>query len=263
MTSGRGLGRSGGILLGVLLLGLLGYRTVVFAQGTPQIGILGKIGTVVGRVKEALDVRGSLIIGCRGIDPAVVSAPGTRVISDYCADASSLLAFDPTRRTTRQAAANISRLNREVARPWRPGGVVTGILCLRCSGSPQGTNPDSFPPEGKVWRVDGDLTLRNVIVQGRGTIIVNGNLTVEGNLTYDPNQASTSSVGFMVVAGPGGGGNITFIPGTSNPQQLVGAYLASGTIQLNTPGSCSTQGFDMSGSLVANRFEFAGRRTSC
>lgn len=245
-----------------MVIALLALGTVA-AQSTPQVGILGKIGTVVGRVKEALDVRGSLIIGCRGIDPAVVSAPGTRVISDYCADASSLLAFDPTRRTTRQSAANISRLNREVARPWRPGGVVTGILCLRCSGSPQGTNPDSFPPEGKVWRVDGDLTLRNVIVQGRGTIIVNGNLTVEGNLTYDPNQASTSSVGFMVVAGPGGGGNLTFKPGTISLQKVVGAYLATGTAGLNDTGACSTVPFDLTGSIVANQFDFAGRRTSC
>ena len=236
--------------------------SAVHAQ-TAKIGILGKVGTVVGKLKESLNIKGGLVVSCQGLTGSVEIVSGTKVISDYCATQNSLLAFDPTKKVTKQAAANIVRLNREVARTWVPSGTITGILCLRCPTSPQGTNPDPFPPEGRVWRVDGDLTLKDIVLQGRGTVIVNGNLTIEGNATYDPVQAANSSVGFIVITGSSGGGNITFKPGSSGTQKIVGAYLATGTVSLNGAGACSSQPFDFSGSVVANQFDLTGRKPAC
>lgn len=236
--------------------------SVTHAQ-TAQIGILGKVGTVFGKLKESLNIKGGLVVSCQGIAGSVEVVSGTKVISDYCAAPNSLLAFDPSKKVTKQAAANIARLNREVARRWEPSGTVTGILCLRCPTNPQGTNPDPFPPEGRVWRVDGDLTLKDIVFQGRGTVIVNGNLTIEGNATYDPVSAANSSVGFIVITPASGGGNITFKPSGTGVQKIVGAYLATGTVSLNTSGSCSTVPLDMSGSVVANAFNVSGRQTVC
>ncbi|MBI3260999.1 hypothetical protein HYZ64_01340 [Candidatus Berkelbacteria bacterium] len=238
---------------------------VVHAQ-TAQIGILGKVGTVVGKLKESLNIKGGLVLSCQGLTPSVEVVAGTKVISDYCATQNSLLAFDPTKKVTKQAAANIVRLNRDVARVWTPSGTVTGSLCLRCPSptSPQGTNPDSFPPEGRVWRVDGDLALKDIVFQGRGTVIVNGNLTIEGNATYDPVSAVNSSVGFIVITGQtGSGGNIIFKPSGTGVQKIVGAYLATGTVSLNDPAACSTQPLDVSGSVVANAFSVSGRKSLC
>lgn len=253
----------------VSVVGALLMLSVAHAQ-TAQIGILGKVGTVIGKLKEALNIKGGLALSCKGLDPGVVVASDTKVIADYCATQNSLLAFDPTstdpikRKVTKQAAANIARLNREVARRWAPSGAVTGILCLRCPTNPQGTNPDSFPPEGRVWRVDGDLTLRDIVFQGRGTVIVNGNLTIEGNATYDPVSVANSSVGFIVIAGPAGsGGNIIFKPSGAGIQKIVGAYLATGTVSLNASGACSTLPLDVSGSVVANAFNVTGRKSLC
>ncbi|MFY9484149.1 MAG: hypothetical protein WAP74_00790 [Patescibacteria group bacterium] len=248
------------------LVAALVVALVIFSLAhaqTAQIGILGKVGTVIGRLKESLNIRGGLVVSCQGIAGSVEVVSGTKVISDYCATQNSLLAFDPTKKVTKQAAANITRLNRDVARRWAPSGTVTGILCLRCPTSPQGTNPDPFPPEGRVWRVDGDLTLKDIIFQGRGTVIVNGNLTIEGSATYDPVQAANSSVGFIAITGSSGGGNITFKPGGSGTQKIVGAYLATGTVSLNVSGACSTAPLDVTGSVVANRFDFGGRKAAC
>lgn len=244
-------------------IGALFMLSVAHGQ-TAQIGILGKVGTVFGKLKESLNIKGGLVVSCQGLTSSVEVVSGTKVISDYCATQNSLLAFDPTKKVTKQAAANIARLNRDVARRWAPSGTVTGILCLRCPTSPQGTNPDPFPPEGRVWRVDGDLTLRDIVFQGRGTVIVNGNLTIEGNATYDPVSTANSSVGFIVITGASGsGGNITFKPGTSGIQKIVGAYLATGTVSLNASGACSTVPLDFTGSVVGNAFAVDGRKSSC
>lgn len=231
----------------------------------PLIGIRGKFGSLLRGITQSIGGTGGLGISCDAIPPGVtLPAP---VVTQVCVrDTNSLLSWDTSRGATRQALRNIERLRSEVARTW-PGSagsgpfVVTGTLCLRCPASPQQavTLSGTFPPEGRVWKVENrDLVLRNVTFQGRGTImVVNGNLVVEGSNSYLAPD-SNHSVGFIVV-----GGNTTFKPGGATLQRVAGAYLTTGTARLNDPAACSTVPFDLNGSLVANRFDFSGRRTTC
>ncbi|MBI3495061.1 hypothetical protein HY065_00330 [Candidatus Berkelbacteria bacterium] len=255
---------SRGLALGVL--GLMVLLWVGTAAAAPNIGILGKIGSTLGKLQQAFDVRGNLAVSCGAISPDVVLSTTTRTV-DLCVSSDSLLAWDTTKGTTKQTAANIERLRRDVARLWGPLGNKTysGTLCLRCVVSPEesSASPPTFPPEGKVWRVDGDLVLQNPIFKGKGTIIVNGNLTVEGDAKYDDTGTSASSVGFIVRGTLGNNGTIIFKPGTSTNQKVVGAYLATGQAFLNPPGVCLTVPFDLTGSLVASKFDLSGRKITC
>jgi len=92
------------------------------------------------------------------------------------------------------------------------------------------TNPNVGPrntskyPDGKVWHVNGDLTLDNVTFVGKGTIIVDGKVNITGSVAYsnDGNQ-NTYSVGIIA------NGNIDI---EQNVDYVAGAYFTFATINI-------------------------------
>jgi len=85
-------------------------------------------------------------------------------------------------------------------------------------GTPLGSGGTNYP-DGKVWIKRGDLTLGNVTFSGRGTIIVDGNLTINGSSGY---LHDNDFVGIIA-------NNITI---TNNVNALVGAYYSNGNIEM-------------------------------
>jgi len=100
------------------------------------------------------------------------------------------------------------------------------VCGANCSNALSNLNPNS-KPEGQVWVNNGDLTIGGAEINGKGTIIVKGNLTINGNLFY---ANSNSSIGFIVTGTTGTTGTITINSGVSN---LVGAYYSGQGITFN------------------------------
>ena len=57
------------------------------------------------------------------------------------------------------------------------------------------TTTFSSPPEGKIWKVEGNLNLETTAFHGSGTIVIDGNLTISGQLTCD---SASTRLGFIV-----------------------------------------------------------------
>lgn len=97
----------------------------------------------------------------------------------------------------------------------------------------------SSPPEGKLWRTVGGLTLPdNVDFRGSGTIVVNGNLTFNGAVRC----SGAKRLAFIVR------GNITF---GGQPEVQCGAYVALGNAGGSLPGHLKFIGEPPSGGATA------------
>ncbi len=138
------------------------------------------------------------------------------------------------------------------------GSTYAGNWLLNSTGNlPSNGNPNSFssPPEGKLWYVEGDLTLGATNFSGSGTIAVNGNLVINGELTcqaltrlglivngsitFAAGNNGKVDCGAYAAIGKvgGGGGNINFVlPNTKNGT-LKGIFVAAGNISLPNPNS--------------------------
>lgn len=80
-------------------------------------------------------------------------------------------------------------------------------------------------PDGRIWKSSGDLTLTGAFTyQGKGTVIVQGDLTISANTSILPSDV-TSRLGFIVY------GNVTIV-GNNNIQAAILSLGGSGiTIQ--------------------------------
>lgn len=111
---------------------------------------------------------------------------------------------------TKQMDKNIRRLNKEKIKSSNIKGPTT------LSGT-QNIN-SSRKPEGDTWLIQGDLTIGDannaLMVNGKGTYIVEGNLFINNNVDY---ANKFSSIGFIV------SGNIII---DSRVNSLRGAYYA-------------------------------------
>lgn len=100
-------------------------------------------------------------------------------------------------------------------------------------------------PEGKVWKVDGNLTLDTAVrFYGKGTIIVNGNLTINKDIL--PATTGENRLGFIVL------GTAT-IPGvaTINNSKVQASIYCPGTISVGSGNNILT------GSFVASAFNIS------
>lgn len=105
--------------------------------------------------------------------------------------------------------------------------------------SPYGTSSTNFP-DGRVWFVNGDLTLgelpdlfqplETISFQGKGTIIVNGNVTIRNNLQYNTAN-SKSSLGIIAT------GDINI----ERANNLVGYYYTPQAINISRGGGASNE----------------------
>lgn len=85
----------------------------------------------------------------------------------------------------------------------------------------------STPPEGQLWKVNGNLTLEGTLFSGSGTLIVSGNVDAE-NITC----SSGTRLGIIAT------GKITFSGNSGTP---CGAYFAYGNIEVQmTNGTMNT-----------------------
>ncbi|MFA4996175.1 MAG: LamG domain-containing protein [Patescibacteria group bacterium] len=99
----------------------------------------------------------------------------------------------------------------------------------------------SKTPEGKVWYVNGNLTISNTkTYRGKGTIIVNGNLTINSGVDIRPYASGQNRLGFIVI----GAGNVT----AAGNNKINAAIYCKNTITVNGSNS------DFTGSFVANAF---------
>jgi len=99
----------------------------------------------------------------------------------------------------------------------------------------------SKTPEGKVWYVNGNLTISNdKTYRGKGTIIVNGNLIINSGVDIQPYASGQNRLGFIVI----GSGNVT----AAGNNKINTTIYCRNTFNVN--GSNNT----FIGSFVANAF---------
>lgn len=109
------------------------------------------------------------------------------------------------------------------------------------TNNPTNSNSSSFssPPEGKIWKVDGNLTFGSVTFHGSGTIVIDGDLNINGPLACENGtrlgfivhgkiNINTDSIGCGAYTALGG--NITFKNVSSG--QVKGIFIARGSIKL-------------------------------
>lgn len=112
------------------------------------------------------------------------------------------------------------------------------------TNNPTNSNSSTFssPPEGKIWKVNGNLTLGQnnpIAFHGAGTIVINGDLTINDRLICESNtrlgfivhgriNINTDSIGCGAYTALGG--NITFKNVSSG--QVKGIFIAKGSIKL-------------------------------
>ncbi|MDO8650102.1 MAG: hypothetical protein Q7K33_02210, partial [Candidatus Berkelbacteria bacterium] len=103
----------------------------------------------------------------------------------------------------------------------------------------------SSPPEGKIWKVDGNLNLRETTFHGAGTIVIDGDLTISHPLSC---ESASTRLGFIVHGkinintdsiGCGAytalGGNINFKNVASG--EVDGIFVAKDSIKLPSKAS--------------------------
>jgi hypothetical protein len=106
----------------------------------------------------------------------------------------------------------------------------------------------STPPEGKLWKVNGDVILNNVTVNGSGTILVNGNVTINNGLSCaSGTRFGIIATGTITINLSGGarrlacgayvarGGDLVFGGGLNNPDivyEARGIFVTKGSIRL-------------------------------
>lgn len=118
----------------------------------------------------------------------------------------------------------------------KPQRKITGNLTVGSSwnlnstdNNPENNNRNTFstPPEGQLWKVNGNLTLEGTVFSGSGTLIVSGN--VEANSIT---CSSGTRLGIIAT------GEITFNGNSGTP---CGAYFAYGNIKVQmTNGTMNT-----------------------
>lgn len=128
-----------------------------------------------------------------------------------------------------------------------------------------GREADENYPEGRTWYRDGNFTIRGGAVEfgGRGTIIVEGNLTIDVD-SLTPYNGDTDMLGFIVLPKGGSGGNVEI---TNKVKDLKASFFTPGKIDdaanadtgLPSSGVFHIQGSDdpdenieITGSIVAN-----------
>lgn len=115
---------------------------------------------------------------------------------------------------------------------------------------PSNLNPDKIP-EGGVWYRKGDLTISGATsFEGKGTIIVEGNLDIQGNISY---SSSKDMVGFVVL-----GGAVNISPSVS---RVVGVfYIPKGELNTGSVGAEDVQ-FVLDGAVVAKKINLQRKYT--
>jgi len=128
------------------------------------------------------------------------------------------------------------------------------------SSSPADTRVNATKPEGSVWYVPGNLTIKGPVnFLGRGTLIVNGSVTIQdGDICYaDSTECSiggSSSLGIIADSITAGGANGITIAHTVG--QLVGAYFSAGTVVFDPiPEGTSSSQLKIRGLFVANQIQ--------
>lgn len=128
----------------------------------------------------------------------------------------------------------------------------TNVLNLNSSGSnPSSSTATSLssPPEGKLWKHDGNMIFKKPLsVSGGGTLVVNGDLVFEDDVTCQPNtrfgaivkgsitfsnQANMVGCGAYLAMNNGtAGGNITFSKPTDRSGAVNGIFVAENSVIL-------------------------------
>lgn len=126
----------------------------------------------------------------------------------------------------------------------------SGTIYLQNSdiASPSGgtiIDDSSKYPEGRIWYKKGSTTINNVTYNGKGTIIVEGNLTLNGNIKPANNSSrlgiiviggavtiagnSTVRASILSVKKESVGGNITF---SGNNSSIIGSLVAEAKVDM-------------------------------
>lgn len=110
-----------------------------------------------------------------------------------------------------------------------------------------GSETDISSPEGKIWWVDGDLIISpNASFSGRGTIIVEGDITIQGDINSDNSQFGLIALGNGTAAHPG---NIK--ASGSQLLSMKGVMFAKNQVNFSCP-------LVYSGTIVANDINLTG-----
>jgi hypothetical protein len=129
----------------------------------------------------------------------------------------------------------------------------------------------SYPPEGKLWHVKGNLEFKNStdspLFQGLGTIVVDGNVTFDNNAVCSKgSEVGIIASGSITFNGQGGvnsaincgayvalNGNITLPTALSSYQSWTGIFVAGGNINLPDAVSKNAQvNINYDANLAAN-----------
>ena len=139
-----------------------------------------------------------------------------------------------------------------------PGNyIISGTFNLNppAGATPSTSGNNSSSPEGTVWYVPGDLTINATVFSGRGTLIVDGNVTVNGNMSY---AKASDGLGIILT----GSGSVTFNAGTSDfpVRNIVGAYFVpNGSITFspaadaNNPAQLTASGLFVGNTIQLQR----------
>ncbi len=190
-------------------------------------------------------------------------------LKNYKIDQKSTAFWDPADTTFNRNArlrSNIDRLLLERAVDITPpGAVVNGTLDFTSTQ----LNPTGAP-EGGVVVIKKDITFDNVSILGRGTIIVEGNLTITNNFgppttqqgpvgvvvrKLDPLDPSRLAVANVRVEDPARG-----LP----EQTVVGVafFIPNGAFDTGDSPPVGGTPLTVKGAVVANTFELSGRRSN-
>lgn len=210
-------------------------------------GNVAGTGTVSGFVfdensPKAIAVGGTVNSGVTG---------GAGNVQNY-ANNSTLLKWDPPGTVGAQIASIYNNASSKAAEATNnPPDFSGGNIYLNASNRNlrnSGTTTLSSPPEGKLWKINGDTTFTNVTINGSGTIMVNGNVTINNSLRCATGARfgiiATGTITINLAAGTGKvacgayvarGGDLIFSDGLNNPDiayEARGIFVTRGSIQL-------------------------------
>jgi len=187
-------------------------------------------------------------------------------LKNYKIDQKSTAYWDPADATfnrNERLRSNIDRLLSERAVDITPAGaVVVGTLDFNSTQ----LNPTGAP-EGGVVVIKKDITFDNVSILGRGTIIVEGNLTITNN--FGPPTAQQGPVGVVVrKIDPNDPSRLTVAnvrvedPARGLPDQIVvgvAFFIPNGAFDTGDSPPVGGTPLTVKGAIVANTFDLSGR----
>ncbi len=210
-------------------------------------GNVAGTGTVSGFVfdensPKAIAVGGAVNSGVTG---------GAGNVQNYTNN-STVLKWDPPGTVGAQIASIYNNASSKAAEATNnPPDFSGGNIYLNASNRNlrnSGTTTLSSPPEGKLWKINGNTTFTNVTINGSGTIMVNGNVTINNSLRCATGARfgiiATGTITINLAAGTGKvacgayvarGGDLIFSDGLNNPDiayEARGIFVTRGSIQL-------------------------------